>query len=68
MEETKELVLEATVENLSVVNAFIDELLASVEYSLKKRFQLDKWNINVVRTMRARTTNAITKIMACKLS
>ena len=41
MEETKELVLEATVENLSVVNAFIDELLASVEYSLKKRFQLD---------------------------
>ena len=41
MEETKELVLEATVENLDVVNAFIDELLAPLECSPKKRFQLD---------------------------
>ena len=41
MEETKELALEATVENLDVVNAFIDELLAPLECSPKKRFQLD---------------------------
>lgn len=41
MEETKELALEATIENLDVVNAFIDELLAPLECSPKKRFQLD---------------------------
>lgn len=41
MEETKELVLEATVENLDVANAFIEEMLAPVECSLQKRFQLD---------------------------
>ena len=41
MEETKELVLEATVENLDVANAFIEEMLAPVECSPQKRFQLD---------------------------
>jgi len=39
--QTKEIILEATVENLTLANAFVDELLAPVEYSPKKRLQLD---------------------------
>ena len=39
--QTKEIILEATVENLTLANAFVDELLAPVKYSPKKRLQLD---------------------------
>lgn len=37
----KEIVLEATLENLDAVNAFIEELLAPLECVQEKRIQLD---------------------------
>lgn len=37
---SRELVVEATVENLTAVNSFVDELLEDIDFSMKERMQL----------------------------